>query len=362
MSDENQSASDKSHEATPHKLQQAREKGEVAVSREISALGAYLGLGVAIIAFSGEAAETLARRMTPFLESGADIVVLTDGAGGMTLGLVQFLLSASAAALAIPAFFVIAGLAVQRAIVFAPSKIMPKFSRISPLSNFKQKYGPTGLMEFAKSGTKLGLVCGVLWFATVPRMDGFIGLVQADVSTLPHLLMREGLVALGAVIVISTAVAGMDFAWQTFDFQRRNRMTYKEVRDEIKQTDGDPEMKGRRRERAQSIAMNRMLLDVPNADVVITNPTHYAVALKWDHTPGSAPVCVAKGTDEIAARIREAAVSADVPLRPDPPLARSIHALVEIGRQVNPEHYRAVAAAILFAKRVREGRKGSTAS
>jgi flagellar biosynthetic protein FlhB len=131
-------------------------------------------------------------------------------------------------------------------------------------------------------------------------------------------------------------------------------MSHQEIREETKQSEGDPYMKAERRQRGREIATNRMLLDVPKADVVIVNPTHYAVALQWARTRGSAPVCVAKGQDDVALRIREIAAEAKVPIHSDPPTARALHAAVEIGHEIRPEHYRAVAAAIRFADRMRK--------
>ena len=130
-------------------------------------------------------------------------------------------------------------------------------------------------------------------------------------------------------------------------------MTRQELLDEMKQSDGDPHVKGQRRRRAEAIATQRMLADVPKADVVIVNPTHYAVALRWDRGSGRAPVCVAKGVDEVAARIREAASLAGVPIRSDPPAARALHASVDLGQEILPEHFAAVAAAIRFAETMR---------
>jgi flagellar biosynthetic protein FlhB len=160
-------------------------------------------------------------------------------------------------------------------------------------------------------------------------------------------------VVLKGVLVIVAIIAAVDFFWQRFDHNRKLRMTYQELKDESKQSEGDPHMKAQRRQRAQEIAQNQMLLAVPKADVLIVNPTHYTVALKWDRAPGKAPVCLAKGVDEIAARIREIARREGIPVHEDPPTARSIHALVEVGRQIPPDQYRAVAAAILFADQMR---------
>ena len=134
-------------------------------------------------------------------------------------------------------------------------------------------------------------------------------------------------------------------------------MSRKELTDETKNSEGDPHMKQQRRQKGVSIAMNQMLADVPEADVIIVNPTHYAVALKWDRLSPGAPVCVAKGVDLVAARIRERATEAGVPIHSDPPTARALHATLEIGQQVPHDHYKAVAAAIRFADRIRKAVK-----
>jgi flagellar biosynthetic protein FlhB len=145
----------------------------------------------------------------------------------------------------------------------------------------------------------------------------------------------------------------IDLLWQHFSHRQKLRMSRKEMQDEYKQNEGDPHMKQQRRQRGYDIATNRMLKDVPGADVVIVNPEHYAVALRWDRMPGRAPVCVAKGVDAVAARIRERAQQAGVPIHRDPPTARALHATTEIGAEIAPDHYRTVAAAIRFAEQIR---------
>ncbi len=159
------------------------------------------------------------------------------------------------------------------------------------------------------------------------------------------------------VTVIALAIGGIDLLWQRAEHLRRNRMSHKELMDEHKQLEGDPHVKQQRRQRGQEIALNKMLADVPGADVVIVNPSHYAVALKWSRKPGSAPVCVAKGVDEIAARIREIASQSGVPIHRDPPTARALHAAVPIGEEIRPEHFAAVAVAIRFADEMSRKRR-----
>ena len=171
---------------------------------------------------------------------------------------------------------------------------------------------------------------------------------------LAALMAREVQRFLILFLAVSVAFGLADYLWQKLEFARRHRMTRKELTDEMKESEGDPHFKADRRRRAQEIATNRMLADVPKADVVIVNPTHYAVALAWARGKDAAPRCVAKGVDEIAARIRERAQENGVPVRRDPPTARALFATVEIGREIRPEHYAAVAAAIRFSDAMRK--------
>ena len=153
--------------------------------------------------------------------------------------------------------------------------------------------------------------------------------------------------------VLAAAVGAVDWLWEWGQHRRQNRMSRQELMDETKSSEGDPHIKQQRRARAQAIAMNQMLADVPKADVIVVNPTHYAVALRWDRAGGGVPICVAKGVDEIAHRIRAVAAEAGVPVFSDPPTARSLHAMIEIGAPIHPDHFRAVAAAIRFADLIR---------
>ena len=157
----------------------------------------------------------------------------------------------------------------------------------------------------------------------------------------------------GIVLLLAFTIGGIDYLWQHQEHLRKNRMSRKELQDEAKQTEGDPHTKQQRRQRGYEIAMNKMLADVPDADVVIVNPTHYAVALKWSRAAGAAPICVAKGVDEVAARIRQIASESAVPIHRDPPTARALYASVDISQEIQPEHYQAVAAAIRFAELMR---------
>jgi flagellar biosynthetic protein FlhB len=256
--------------------------------------------------------------------------------------------------LGVPAAVVLCSLLLQRALVIAPQKLQPRLTRISPFSNAAQKFGRAGLFEFGKSFLKL-CVFGVLLFTFISlRLEQILSALFESPRQATALLFGLTLQFLAIVVCISAVIGVIDALFQRAEHLRRMRMSRRELMDEAKQTEGDPHLRQARRQRAYEIATNAMLSEVSRADVVIVNPEHYAVALQWSRAPGSAPVCVAKGVDRIALRIREAAQEAGVPIRRDPPTARALHATVEIGEEIRPEHYRAVAAAIRFADRMRE--------
>ena len=243
---------------------------------------------------------------------------------------------------------------VQRAFVFAPEKVAPKMNRISIISGAKNKFGASGMFEFAKSAFKLVLTSILLvWFIS-GRLDQLITTTAMSPGQLATGIGDILVDFLLLVFVSALVIGGVDYMWQFAQHLKKNRMSLKEIKDEAKDSEGDPHFKQQRRQRGYEIAMNQMLADVPDADVIIVNPTHYSVALKWDRMTGGAPVCVAKGVDEIAARIRELAEENAVPIFSDPPTARALHATVEIGEEITRDHYRAVAAAIRFAEEIRQ--------
>jgi flagellar biosynthetic protein FlhB len=254
---------------------------------------------------------------------------------------------------ALPAGMALLSVLAQRSFVVAPSKLEPKLSRINPVENAKNKYGPTGLFEFAKSALKLLLFCALLGAYLAGRLPQIAGSLHAEPRIIGGQMARMTLEFLFVVLLIALAIGAVDFFWQHYDHRRRNMMSHKEIRDEHKQNEGDPHVKQQRRQKAMEIASNRMMADVPQADVIIVNPTHYAVALKWSRAPGAAPTCVAKGVDHLAKAIRDAAFEHGVPVHSDPPAARALYAGTDIGQEVDASQYRAVAAAIRFADQMR---------
>lgn len=352
VSDEDDS--DKTYDPSEKRLSDARRRGEVPRSADLTATAGLAGFVLALMIAGAGAIDSIGSTLAALLERADRLgpTSLSGETSALRPALIELAL-ALAPLFLMPAAVSLAVLFAQRAITFAPEKLMPKASRISPLASAKQKFGRDGLFEFGKSTGKLILTGVLLW--------KFLSWKLPDMLTSAYLAPAQGALLLVRmltdflllVLALGIAVGGIDMIWQWRAHIRRNRMSRKEMVDEHKEAEGDPHAKSHRRQRAQEIAMNRMIADVPKADVVIVNPTHYAVALRWKRSDRSAPVLLAKGTDAVAARIREAAVLAGVPIHSDPPTARAIHATVDIGAPIAPDQYRAVAAAIRFAETIR---------
>jgi len=360
MSDAAPDDSEKSHEATPQKLLKARKKGEIAKSTDLSVAAGYGGLVLAAMAVGAQSITSFGTTLLALLDQPDRIAALVfDGpANGPIGGLMMASVRAIIPWFAIPAAAVLLSILAQRAFVVAPSKVKPKGSRISILANAKNKFGRSGLFEFAKSFSKLLLYSVSLSVFLSSRLPQIISVIGSDPRTAVALLARLSIEFMFLVLLIATGIGFLDAVWQHNEHLRKNRMSRKEIMDETKDAEGDPHVKQQRRQRAQEIAMTQMLSDVPDADVVIVNPTHFAVALKWNRSPGAAPVCVARGVDEIAAAIRKKAEEFGVPIHHDPPTARALHETVELGQEISEEHYRAVAAAIRFAEKMRVKARG----
>ena len=353
--EEGQGGGEKTHEPTPQRLKKAREKGDVPKSDEVTTVAVYLGLIAAGYVIAGSLTDRAGLALAAFLDRADRLgpVVFGPDGGTIVLGLAGSALAGLLPLAAIPAGFAICGLIAQQAIVVSGSKLVPKLSRISPIQGAKNKFGLTGLVEFAKRVVKLAAVATVVVYLAIDFHPQILGAATAPPAAQVGLMFELLLRILISVAIVAGAIAALDLAWVRFDHRRKLKMTYQELKEETKEAEGDPHLKGKRRRRAVEIATGQMLSDVERADVVIVNPTHYAVALEWSRAPGSAPVCIAKGTDLIAARIREIAQDNNVPVHSDPPTARTLHAIVEVGDEIPADHYRAVAVAIRFADEMR---------
>lgn len=346
---------EKQHEPTQKKLDDARKKGEVPRSVDLNTAAGYAGfllvalaLGVSLLSETGTA-------LMVFLDQPSELSALMfSGTATPTVGGAMLAIGGSLAPwFGLPAIAVLLTIIAQRSFIVTPDKLQPKLSRISILSNAKNKFGRSGLFEFAKSTTKLVVYSILLGVFLTANLNDIVSTIYLSPAMALSLLAQLVVKFLAVVLVISLAIGCVDFFWQRYDHLMKNRMSHEDLKNEVKSSEGDPQMKQQRRQRGYEIAMNQMLSDVPKADVVIVNPTHYAVALSWSRQAGAAPVVVAKGVDEIAARIRETAMEANVAIHSDPPTARALFATVELGQEVLPEHYKPVAAAIRFADALR---------
>ncbi|MCF6444675.1 flagellar biosynthesis protein FlhB [Nereida sp. MMG025] len=353
MSDENND--DKQHQPTAKKLEDARKKGEVPRSQEINVAAVYGGFLIACLMSGAWMMEGLNTQLQLFF--GMPLWVQTgplDGAGGALIKQTLTGLATSVAAIfLLPILFVFLAVIGTRSFVVSADKIKPKLSKISPLSNAKQKFGRSGLFEFAKSAIKLLIISVLLWGFVAAHLEQIVNTVLLSPMMISAYFVDLVIAFLLLVTLIALSIGGVDYAWQYAEHMRKNMMSHKELMDETKESEGDPYLKNERRQRGYDIAMNQMLADVPTADVIVVNPTHYAVALKWDRASGRAPICVAKGVDEIAAKIRAIANENAVPIHSDPKTARALYAQVDIGDEIEQDHYRAVAAAIRFAEKLR---------
>ena len=342
----------KTEDPSARKLQRARSQGQVAHSREINTWF-MLAAGGGIILFLGPA---LARSLAAELGAFADPArfIANDG---VNWDAVVASLQRVGAALIVPALVVlaaaVAGNVIQNGFVLATERLGFNPAHISPVAGFSRLFSMRAMVETLKSLAKVSLVMAVAGLMMRGEVDRISLLSMMSAEDVTAEIERLILKLLLGVLLALTALAGMDYFYQRLNFLRTLRMTKREVKEENKQSEGDPLIKGRLRQIRMERARRRMMAAVPKASVVITNPTHYAVALKYEMGDAGAPRVVAKGSDLIALRIREVARENDVPIVENPPLARALHAGVALDREIPPEHYKAVAEIISYVFRLK---------
>jgi flagellar biosynthesis protein FlhB len=348
--------SQKTEDPTPKKLEEARKKGQVAISREVNNWVMLLAATIVIGGFSVPVMSQLSVILTAYIEHvhqfpttpGGLNTVLGGGMKKVFLIMALPMLVLMAAAFLAPF--------VQVGPIFAPSVISPDISKISPVKGWSRLFSQRALVEFAKGLFKIALVSLVGYIVLYPyfsKIDHMVGL------TMPLLMveMKEITMRLMiGVLVVLMVIAVADLSYQRYEHNKRMRMTKQELKDEYRQQEGDPQVKAKLRQIRTERARRRMMQNVPRADVVITNPTHYSIALEYKPETMDAPVCVAKGLDRIALKIREIAKDHDIMLYENPPLARSLYDVVEIDEMIPTEQYKAVAEVISFVFKTK-GRK-----
>jgi flagellar biosynthetic protein FlhB len=341
--EEGEDAAERSEAATPRRIEKAREQGQVALSREAVGFAALLLATLAAAIALQMAGPGMLVAMRAVLERG-HALDMADAGGA--LGQVALWLVVPVAGAA--AFGAVAATLAQTRGMVSAAVLVPKIEKISPLAGFKRMFGMEALAEFMRSLLKLALVGGALWVAL-----GDPAALQASLHAPAAVMLYEAALAtarlVGAALAAFAAIAVLDLLWVRFRHLRMLRMSRQELREEAKESEGDPILRARRRQQREARSRQRMMAAVPQAAVVITNPTHFAVALAYGGGD-AAPQVVAKGVDEVAARIRAAAEGAGVPLVANPPLARALHRL-EVGAEIPAEHYQAVAEIIAFVWR-----------
>ncbi len=354
---EGEDKSEKTEPPSQRKLDKAREKGDVPKSQEIPAwfiLAA--GLGV-LAAFGPAIGGGLLRELSVFLSKPHEMSLDSTGALELTAGaIVRVVLVMSLAFGAITAAAV-AGHFVQHGLLFTTSKIEPKLSKLSPVEGVKRILGPQGWVNFVKGLGKMVLVAAAITIVLWPRQSLLAGLPAVHLGQILVLFREIAIQLLLAALAVFAFIALADYLFQRQQFYDRNKMSRREIRDEYKETEGDPMVRARLRQIRQERARKRMMAAVPDAAVVITNPTHYAIALKYEQGVTPVPVCVAKGVEAVALKIREIAEEHGVPIVEDPPLARALHASVDLDEVIPPEHFAAVAKVIGYVLTLKAKRR-----
>lgn len=336
---------DRTKPATERRLLRAREEGDAPMSRELCVL-AGLGAATLVLAMAGPGiARSLSVRLT-FMLGAMDS---TPGAALHEAGWALLLATVPL----LGAVLLAGGAAVllQTGGLLQVNKLAPDLSKLSPKRGLSRLFGPDNLIEALKSLAKVGVLAWAVWRAMMDVLPGAAASVWWQADTLVERLTRDLLHLCMLVLACQAAIAVLDLAWVRFRFAKRMRMSAQEVKQEHRDSEGDPRLKAKLRQLRTARARRRMMAAVPTATVIITNPTHYAVALAYDRGTQSAPRIVAKGMDEVAARIRAMAAEHGVPMVANPPLARALHAL-ELDAEVPAEHFKAVAEIIAYIWRL----------
>jgi flagellar biosynthetic protein FlhB len=347
MSDTNDSAS-KTEDASPRKLQQARERGEVVKTPDVAPLFSLVAVASVVAVGGGFMSRNLMDALTPFL-AHPDAMSF-DSDGGVAIMKSAVLAAAPVVGVVMLAACVagVAGNVIQTGLMFSPERLAFDPSKLSPMAGIKRVFGLDGFAQFVKSLLKVGLTGLLAWWVLNPHVNELEALASLDPPAMLGFaadILRRLVFAVAAFLLV---VAGGDWFWQRQRFLQRMKMTKEEMKEDFKQSEGDPHIKARQRQLRNERARRRMMQQVPTATVVVMNPTHYAVALKYDQGETPAPMCVAKGIDSLALKIREIAEEAGVPVLEDPPLARALYAAVEIDEIIPAAHYEAVAKIIGF--------------
>lgn len=346
---------------TGKKLSEARKRGQVPKSQDLSGVMTMLGMLVLMIVFGSTIASMFARVMHRTL--GAELAADQTSVESLLAGS-KYVVYEIAMVL-IPIFLIAFVLVyavqfLQVGWLIAPDQIRPKFSKLSPLGGIKRIYGKRGLVKTVLNTIKLVVLVLVASLVVRSHIDQIVVLPKLTPMLAVSAILRLIVVLSFVLIALLLLIALLDFIFQKWQHTQELRMTKQEVKDERKTMEGDPQIKGKRLQMARQIVMQQISQNVPDADVIVTNPTHFSVAIKYDTEKMGAPRVIAKGADLIALRIRQIARQNDVPVVERPPLARALYWGIEVGQEISPEHYEAVAELLAYVYKI-DGRAGEIA-
>ena len=354
---EDQDESSKTEEATGRKLEKAHEEGQFAISREVNHLMAMIGILIIVAWIAPPVMSHIKDELARFITEVSQFPTDPEGIRLMVGRAMEDAVYYAAAPMLLLMVLGVLATVLQIGFNFTWASLKIDFNKLNPIKGLQRMFKlDHQAVEMGKNLVKLIAIGIVVFLILRPVVMGFEHFIGMDFSSMLweiHGVAYRMMIAIVLVVVLITAA---DFAYQRFTFAKKMRMTKQEVKDEYKQTEGDPLVKSKIRAMRMQKARQRMMAAVPQADVVVTNPTHFAVAMKYDPASGRAPVVVAKGADFIAATIRKIAEEHDVPVVRNPPLARTLYETVEIDHEIPAEHYRAVAEVITFVYRLK-GRK-----
>lgn len=361
MAEESEDGQEKTEEATPRRLEKAREEGQTARSRELATMAVLLAGAGGLLVFGASVGKALADIMRNSFSLNREEIFDTNH---MALNL---LAGAQEAAVAVsPLLLILLVAAILGSVgigglLISGKAIAPKFDRLNPLKGLKRMFSARSLVELLKGIAKVGLVMVVAIVILNLRTEDLLSIAEEPpIPAMVHVLWTLG----WSFFLLSCAtilIAAVDVPFQIYDHQKKLRMTKQEVKDEYKDTEGKPEVKGRIRQLQREMAQRRMMQDVPEADVVITNPSHYAVALKYDQKSMAAPIVVAKGADEVAFKIMEIAREYKVEILRTPPLTRAVYHNTDVGGEIPDGLYMAIAQVLAYLFQLRQFRRGQGA-
>jgi len=347
----------KTEEATPRKLEDARKKGDVAKSMDVGSAASLLGASAVLLGAGGYFATSMAEDLLPFIASPHAMVGGLQAGAGVEIG-AQALWAIAPFLGAVMLATIIGGAGgnlAQSGLLFTSDKLKPQLERVSPMAGFKRIFGPDGLVQFIKTFLKLIAVGAICWFVLKPHVREFENLAAMSPATILPFARDLAIALMSSAIIFLGFTAGADYLWQRYRFAERMKMTKEELKEDYKQSEGDPHVKAKLKQIRTQRSRQRMMQAVPTATVIVTNPTHYSVALRYEKGD-AAPVCVAKGVDALAMRIREVAREHSVPIVENVPLARALYAAVDVDETIPREHFEAAAKVIGFVMQSRKKR------